>query len=371
LEIIRNNYTADKFLKIKSLNLGQHMTTSPTKSTRFEPDAGWAKVPHGLWLREATSVAVDSADNVYIFNRGNMPVITFDVNGNLINKWGTDNSPNDVVILEDAYGNRMQYWNNWFTRAHAITVDFEDNLWLVDDSGNQIHKMSPNGEFLMTIGTNGTTHGKPPTTGEASLRQSGEMFNRPTDVAISKSSGDIFISDGYGNSRIHRLDHEGKHILSFGESGTEPGQFNLPHNLALLDDTEIVVCDRENNRIQVFSIDGKYSREWMAHKAVAVEVVGSGDDARIYVAEQGPAPVQRGVARIGNCVRIYDRHGNQIIRFGSDYLGENPDQFLWPHSLAIDSNGSIYVAEVSYTEVGRRLNPPKEMPSIRKWRKKS
>ena len=330
------------------------------KSIKYEAIEGWAKIPHGFWLREATSVAVDSNDNVYVFNRGNMPVIVLDQEGNVINYWGTDNSINDTVIRTDAYGNSLQFWETWFVRPHAITIDHEDNLWVVDDSGHQIHKMSKTGEFLLTLGS-----GKP------SKKQSGEMFNRPTHVVVSKTTGEIFISDGYGNSRIHRFDSEGNHILSFGESGTERGKFNLPHNIALIDDDEIIVCDRENNRVQIFSVDGEYKREWMAHKAVAVEVTGSGDNTKIYVAEQGPAPVQRGVANIGNCVRIYNKNGNQILRFGDEHFGENFDQFLWPHSLAIDSKENIYIAEVSFTEWGRHQTPRREMPSLKKWSKKN
>src|SRR5690606_27377482 len=109
-------------------------------------------------------------------------------------------------------------------------------------------------------------------------------------------------------------------------------QFSLPHNLALIDDEEIVVCDRENHRVQVFTLVGKFLRGWPAHKAVAVTVTGSGDDVRIYVAEQGPPPVQQGVARLGNRVGVYTRDGEMVNRFGAEHYGQEPDQFLWPHS---------------------------------------
>lgn len=336
------------------------MPATVSTDTVFEPVPFWAKVPHGIWLREATSVAVDKDDNVFVFNRGNKPMLVFDPDGNVIDMWGNDNPTGDVRIVTDPYGNSMQFWNTWFTRPHAVTIDHENNVWVVDDSGNQIHKMSKSGEYLLTLGT-----------GEAAPRQSGEMFNRPTDVAISEKTGEIFISDGYGNSRVHRLDPEGNHIKSWGVSGTDPGEFNLPHNIALIDDDEVIVCDRESHRVQVFSIEGEYLRQWMVHKAVAVEVTGTGDDVRIYVAEQGPTSGSpgRGVSNLGNRVAVYDREGNRVARFGSTEFGEEPDQFLWPHSLAIDSHGDVYVAEVSYVEWGRYQNPQREMASLRKWKR--
>ncbi|MDA0677074.1 MAG: peptidyl-alpha-hydroxyglycine alpha-amidating lyase family protein [Chloroflexi bacterium] len=336
------------------------MVPSPvTKDTVFEPVPGWAKIPHGFWLREATAVTVGPDDRVYVFNRGNMPILVFDPNGNVVDHWGNDNPPEDVVVRRDSYGNALQFWNTWFKRTHAISTDHEGNLWLVDDVGCQIHKMSVTGEFLLTIGT-----------GEQAPRESGKPFNRPTDVVVSKKTGEVFISDGYGNSRIHRYSPEGEFISSFGESGTAPGQFSLPHNLALLDDEEIVVCDRENYRVQVFSLDGEFHREWRAHKAVAVEVVGSGADARIYVAEQGPPPVQQGVARLGNRMDVFNRDGALITHFGAEHYGQEPNQFLWPHSVAVDSHGDVYVAEVSFVEWGRHQNPVVDNPaSLRKWRR--
>jgi len=329
-----------------------------TPNTVFEPVPLWAKVPHGIWLREATSVAVDADDNVFVFNRGNKPVLVFDPDGNVINMWGNDNPPDTVRITHDAYGNASQFWDTWFNRPHAITIDHEDNIWVVDDNAHQIHKMTKSGDYLMTIGS-----------GTPAPKQSGGMFHRPTDVAISKTTNEIFITDGYNNSRIHRLDPDGKLIKSWGTIGTDPGEFNVPHNLALIDDEEVIVCDRENYRVQVFTLDGEFLREWQVHKAVAVEVTGTGDDVRIYVAEQGPTKgsPNRGEPNLGNRVGVYDREGNRITRFGSELMGEEPDQFLWPHSMAIDSKGDVYVAEVSYVEWGMIQEPRREMPSLRKW----
>ena len=342
------------------------MTTSATDvstesdAANYEPVAGWAKVPHGIWLREGTSVAVDSRDRVYVFNRGNVPVLVFDADGNVVDMWGTDDAAGSVRITVDPYGNAMQFWDTWFMRPHGVFCDHEDNLWLVDDVGNQIHKYTLGGTRLMTIGT-----------GEAAPRQSGEMFNRPTDATVNPATGDVFVSDGYGNSRVHRFDSDGGHIVSWGEPGTDAGCFNLPHNLAMLDDDLVIVCDRESHRMQVFTTDGAFVREWPVHKATGVFVAGKGADAVVYVGEQGPAPVQRGVANIGNRVSIYDWEGRMLDRFGNPHFGQGPDQFLWPHGVAVDSRGDVYVAEVSFVEWGRHQVPPVDNPaSIRKWRRR-
>ena len=337
------------------------MSLPPDHVTNYEPVPGWAKIPHGIWLREATAVTVDSNDRVYVFNRGNVPILVFDPDGNLIDMWGNDDPQGSVRITEDPYGNRLQFWNGWFMRAHGISTDHEDNLWLVDDVGNKIHKYTTSGELLLTIGT-----------GEEVPRESGKMFNRPTDAAVNPATGDVFISDGYGNSRVHRMDAKGNHILSWGESGTDDGKFNLPHNIAILDDDLVIVCDRESHRVEVFTTQGEFVRQWPVHKACAIDVVGKGSDATVYVGEQGPAPVQRGVANIGNRVSIFDWEGNMLDRFGNPHFGQAPDQFLWPHSVAIDSRGDVYIAEVSFIEWGRHQNPPVDTPaSLRKWRRKS
>jgi len=329
-----------------------------TSETKYEPVPFWAKVPHGIWLQEATSVAVDSADRVYVFNRGNMPVIVFDRDGNVVDMWGNEIPWSGTKAIEDAYGTPVQTWpgNRWL-RAHSIRVDAEDNVWLVDVLGHTITKTDRAGRELMRLGT-----------GVPAGAQGGEPFNRPTDLAVNPANGDIYVSDGYRNSRVHRFDGGGRHIQSWGEPGADPGQFSLPHNIAMFGEDAVIVADRENHRVQVFSLEGEFRMQWHVHHAVAV-AGGRGADTSVYVAEQGPPPVQFGVPNLGHRVSIYNRAGELQTRIGASLPGEAWDQFLWPHSIAVDSHGDVYVAEVSYTEVGSRLATAREMTSLRKWRR--
>jgi DNA-binding beta-propeller fold protein YncE len=336
------------------------MPAAPTAETRYEPVEGWAKIPHGLWMREATSVAVDSQDRVYIFNRGNMPMLVFDADGNLVDQWGNDTPYAGMTEIVDPYGVPRRIWDGvQYIWPHAVRTDPNDDLWLVDVHTHTMTKTDRSGKVLMTIGT-----------GEPSEPQGGDPFNRPTDITVSPANGDIFISDGYRNSRIHRYDASGKHILSWGEPGSDDGQFSLPHNISMVDDDHVIVADRENHRVQVFTVDGEFVRTWHVHHAVAV-TRGRGDDNALYVAEQGPPPVQFGVPNLGHRVSIYTPEGELVTRVGAPLPGEAPDQFLWPHAIATDSHGDIYVAEVSYVEVGSRMTPAREMVSLRKWRRVS
>jgi DNA-binding beta-propeller fold protein YncE len=288
---------------------------------------------------DATSVAVDSQDNVYVFNRGTDPVCVFSPEGDLLR-----------TMLHGTV-----------TRPHGIEIDPDDNIYVVDDDGHYVRKFDQEGVEQFTIGVQG----------EPCEWQGGGYFNRPTDIAIHPDTGELFVSDGYGNSRVHRFDADGNHILSWGEPGTDDGKFNLPHNIAILDEDLVIVCDRESHRVQVFTVDGDFVRQWPVHKATGIEVVGKGTEAIVYIGEQGPAPVQRGVGDIGNRVSIYDWEGDMLDRFGNAHFGEGADQFLWPHSVAIDSRGDVYIAEVSFVEWGRHQNPPVDNPaSLRKWRRK-
>ena len=157
--------------------------------------------------------------------------------------------------------------------------------------------------------------------GKAAPYQSGEPFNRCTHVALSPRQ-EIYVSDGYGNSRVHKYAPDGKLLLSWGESGSDPGKFNIVHNICTDRDGWVYVADRENNRIQVFD----------------------GND-------------------------IYNKEGNRLARLGDCKGGEAPGQFIAPHGIAIDSRGDIYVGEVSWTIMGQHLKPPRELRCLQKLKK--
>lgn len=200
---------------------------------RFTPKPQHFKIPHGIFMREATAVGVDSHDNVYVFNRGNVPVLVFDSAGELINQWGNSTPYDGTEELDDQsfelFGpdfTHSRWRGSEFMRPHAIFVDHEDNLWLVDDLANLITKCDPSGNRLMILAPEGRVLRTQPEF-DAVLgkvvacppSQSGRMFNRPTDVTVDPLNGDIFITDGYGNSVVHQLRADGTHVRSWGAPG--------------------------------------------------------------------------------------------------------------------------------------------------------
>jgi len=297
---------------------------------------GWGKLPEGWRYVEAAGVAVDSSDHVYVFNRGEHPVIVFDREGNFLRSWG-----------EGLVG-----------RAHGITIGPDGEVWLTDDGNHTIRKFTPEGKLLLTIGD----PDKP-----APL-QSGKPFNRPTHVALSPLTGDLFISDGYGNSRVHKYDPKGRHLFSWGEPGTDPGCFNLPHNIATDAEGLVYVADRENHRVQVFDAEGRYLAQINnVHRPCGL-LIDRREGGAIYVGELGTdLAVNQSVPNLGGRVSILSLKGDLLGRIGDRFRGEKPGQFVAPHGVVNDSRGDLYVAEVSYTLKGRHENPPREIRSLQKF----
>jgi hypothetical protein len=288
---------------------------------RYRVLTGWGALPPGMSFVEATAVCVDSKDNVYVFNRGAHPVIVFDRDGNFLRSWGEDIG---------------------FTRAHGAAVGPDDLLYLTDDQGHTVRKCTTGGKVLMTIGM----PDKP------APRFSGEPFNLCTHTALSPR-GDIYVADGYHNARVHKYSPDGKLLLSWGEPGTAPGQFNLVHNIACDEEGWVYVADRENHRVQVFDGNGKYHRQWNNLARPCGLYVTRGADPLAIIGELAPdnvATFSRGVPNLGPRVTIVDARKGEILAYvGTQSLGEGPGQFIAPHGIARDSRGDIYVAEVSTT----------------------
>jgi DNA-binding beta-propeller fold protein YncE len=304
----------------------------------YKPVENWGALPGGMSFVEATSVAVDANDDVYVFNRGKHPVIVFDRAGRFKRTWG----------------------EGLFRRAHGITIGPDGTLWLTDDLHHTIRQFTPEGKCLLTIGD----PDKP------STLQGGKPFNRPTHVAISPKTGDVYVSDGYGNSRVHKYDPKGRHLMSWGEPGTDPGCFNLPHNIATDAAGLVYVADRENHRVQIFDANGQYLAQWNnLHRPC-----GLAADARlgdIFFVGELPShlAVNKDVPNLGARVSILNIKGQLLGRIGGPFAGENPGEFVAPHGCAVDSRGDLYVAEVSWTAKGSQEQPPREIRSLQKFQR--
>jgi streptogramin lyase len=186
-------------------------------------------MPEGWKFGRVSSVATDSAGNVYVFHRGKKadPLVVFDSKGKYLRSWG----------------------RGLFGNPHGLRIDKQDNVWVTDNGDHQVMKFTNTGRLLLTLGIKGQAG------------TTDQTFNRPTDIAFA-ANGDFYVSDGYGNSRVVKFSPDGKYQLAWGKRGTRPGDFNTPHSVAVDSKTNVYVSDRENNRIQIFDRNGKFLRQW-------------------------------------------------------------------------------------------------------------
>ena len=263
------------------------------------------------------------------------------------------------MIIFDRQGKFLRSWGEGMTsRAHGITIGPDDTVWLTDDGNHTIRQYTADGKLLLSIGD----PDKP------SAAHGGKPFNRPTHVALSPQTGDIYISDGYGNSRVHKYDPKGRLLFSWGEPGTDPGCFNIPHNIATDAEGLVYVADRENHRVQVFDAKGHYQYQINnLHRACAI-YVDRANGGRIFVGElPSHLPVNAAVPNIGARVSVLTLKGDLLARVGGKFMGEGPGEFIAPHGIVMDSHGAFYVAEVAFTAKGRHENPPREIRSLQKF----
>lgn len=296
----------------------------------------WGELPEGWVYREATAVAVDSSDNVYVFNRGGHPVIVFDSDGNFLRSWG----------------------EGIFEMPHGITIGPDDSVYCVDNGDCTVRKLTADGKLLLTLGDPGNP--APP--------MSGKPFGRPTHVGLDPRNGNFYVADGYANAHVHKYDPDGNYLGTWGESGTDVGQLNIVHNIDVDSDGYVYIGDRENHRVQIFDENGKYETQWVnMSRSAAVYIDRRGESDVVYVGEYfaGIASNVLGTD-LGPRVSIYQTDGTLLARVGRESYGDEPGRFYSPHGIAVDSKGDIYVAEVSYSDYGSKMEPPRELRSMQK-----
>jgi DNA-binding beta-propeller fold protein YncE len=301
-----------------------------TVQLAFDVVPNWEQLPASFTHLDVVGIGIDSKDRVYLLTRAQPRVIVYDRDGKYLYSWG----------------------DGFFTeRTHGLTITASDEVYVVDEGSEVVYRFTTDGSLKQTIGTVGVASKTGYDGRSLDSVRGGGPFNRPTNVAIAPN-GDLYVSDGYGNCKVHRFSRAGGLIQSWGEPGTGPGQFFLPHGIAVSADGRVLVADRESDRIQIFSLKGAYQTEWTDVQRPTNVRLGS--DGLVYVSELwrpiGHMSYRLGVTAVDlpGRVSVLDRNGRVVARWGG------PDRaaagnFVAPHDIAVDSRGDVYVGEVTET----------------------
>jgi hypothetical protein len=321
----------------------------------FDSAPNFLKLPDGLYLGEAVGVATNSKGHVFVYTRTGSPRVTIGTNrafakGGAARLFEFDQTGKYVrEIGQGLYG---------FVFAHAVRVDRQDNIWVIDEGSNMIIKFDSEGRVLLTLGRKPEALTVPAPAAPAGERGGGpagagipgDNFNRPTDVAWD-SSGNIFVADGYGNSRVAKFDKNGRFIKSWGSRGTGPGQFNLPHTIAIDAQNNVYVGDRENKRIQVFYTDGNFKTQYTNAGAPYAICITPGPRQFLYTSNSNPSTgMDNGeiykMTLDGKILGKFGRAGKLLKEFGTI------------HEIDCRSENELYVGEITNWRVQKLTLKP-------------
>jgi DNA-binding beta-propeller fold protein YncE len=296
---------------------------------QYEIVDNWGELPEGWSWGEVGGVAVDSEDNVHVFTRTDHPYMVFDKSGKLVDHWGEGLLP----------------------AAHGICVSLDDSIYFISHFSSVIFKFDKTGRHRFTLGR----RDEPSDTGYEEqpwesipqspeqrvngVNHSGPPFNWPTDLAVAED-GSLFVTDGYRNARVHKFTSDGELLSSWGEPGDsgklkgtkdEPNHFHIPHGIWAYGG-KVYAADRQNNRIQIFDLDGNYMEMWLGFTLPSKVYIDPAEEV-VYVSELA-----------ARCT-LADLNGNILGHLGAE-RSQEAGKFLAPHGIWKDSEQSLYVGEV-------------------------
>ena len=289
---------------------------------------------------DVVGIGVNSAAEVHVLTRSQVPVKVFDRRGRLLRVWG----------------------EGVFKTTHGITIGPDDCVYIVDASDNTVRKFSPTGELLFELGGEDQRSDSGYRDGDyRTISRGAPPFNAPTDIAVAPTN-ELYVSDGYGNASVHRFTEDGRLLASWGRPGRGPGEFNIPHGVFIDRKGTVYISDRENDRVQRFTLAGEFIDEWTdVRRPDTVHVT---DDGTVYIAELGyiggnvPGMSPPTEETLPSRVTVRDETGRIITSLGADGRADRdpcaPGNFFAAHGICVDEDGSVYVGEV-IAAIGKRV----------------
>ena len=277
----------------------------PQLSFHVVPD--FLKLPSTITMAEVVGVAVSTKGQVVVLHRGKQPILEFNPDGTFVRSIG-EGLP--------------------FEGPHSVRFDREDNLWYIDAGINLIFKFDADRRVQMVLGR----RPEPWTWATHVIERaipSPSNFYQPTDVTWGPD-GSIYVSDGYGNSRIAKFNKDGNLVKHWGERGTQPGEFNTPHSIVIDPQNNLIVADRQNGRIQVFDTDGNFKQQWRP-----------GGNPWSLCLTSGPNPV----LYVGSVGRVFKMSLDGKVIGAMGKFGRVPGMFDWVHAVACPNESTVYAAQ--------------------------
>lgn len=304
----------------------QNKKTGTGKDTgiRYELVANWPALPDSVILGNPTGIGIDSNQHIFVFHRAGRkwPLLSSMPTSFIKEK--------TILEIDKETGKLINSWgNDLFVMPHGLTVDKENNIWVTDVGLHQLFKFSHEGKLLMKLG-------------EANVSGADSAhFNKPTDIAVA-TDGSFYVADGYGNSRIIKFSATGQYLFEWGSKGNKKGEFNIPHSIAVSHNGNVYVADRENKRVQVFTENGVFIKEFADNDFANITAVTfNKNNFKLFTSDDLSFLK---IKHRGSDILLIDTNGTVQTRFGRS--GSYTGPVCWYHDIITDDDENIYAGDI-------------------------